>query len=829
MTKTKIFGIGLVTAIAASVVIHFVTMPPAPPAIPPVPDVIAVPTVPALTAYDMPTGDVPVSTEEWGSTLRSVSMEQVAANKLDTGNYTGTPYWKKREKWFTDNFYNTLAARRVWNPGTSPETHKRGGPVTWTYEPIPQYVPEPCDKPQKTGYDAEGCRYVLSLFKDLEAQDPEKAKIARDQVRRGRDVWFKGTFGNQDENMDHVTRNYGIGKENMYYAWLDTRTRKDRFTKWGLINDPDCVEGDASTNWYDKCQDPHSSGVLGYRKYYKEQVKDKESKVVYDPATAAYEADEIKQNKRFHVGHACVQCHVSFDPTRPPANAAEPKWANLSGTIGAQYTNQPHAFFTGVPRDNFAVQVTGAARIGTVDTSLNPNDFMHNPGTQNNIMDFANKRVFEHKMRDPVTGKISTARTRLVLKGGEDSVGEHLALIRVYVNIGLCTEDCWVPNFPHPGKLVGQGAEQSPMRIMQCAAQCDPWNYTDSKMEDLAAFLLTSGPTYLLAAKDQDGSSGEKFVDKAVVPKGHDVFARECASCHSSKVAPQNVRADKNAMAKFYEGHVFGKEDYWKTEFAEAQLNDVAFVEKYFVKDANGTLRPKQFADAQTALGLAELSFKGQDWLSNDERTSFKIIGTNMCRALHDNHNKGHIWEEFASETYRETPSPGTVKTVINRILPGVGGIEIGEKKIEGGPGYYKTFSLLSAWATAPFLHNNAIGENVYRTDGSPDFTVAARVKMFEMAYDELMMSDSPDVTPHRPRKVTVATEDFKVGPQEDGHGFPKLPFHKGTPIANLASANPHAPVTMKCDDPVENKGHQFGVDLSKEEKRALREFLKMM
>jgi hypothetical protein len=33
----------------------------------------------------------------------------------------------------------------------------------------------------------------------------------------------------------------------------------------------------------------------------------------------------------------------------------------------------------------------------------------------------------------------------------------------------------------------------------------------------------------------------------------------------------------------------------------------------------------------------------------------------------------------------------------------------------------------------------------------------------------------------------------------------------------------------MKCDDPVENKGHQFGVDLSKEEKRALREFLKMM
>jgi hypothetical protein len=33
----------------------------------------------------------------------------------------------------------------------------------------------------------------------------------------------------------------------------------------------------------------------------------------------------------------------------------------------------------------------------------------------------------------------------------------------------------------------------------------------------------------------------------------------------------------------------------------------------------------------------------------------------------------------------------------------------------------------------------------------------------------------------------------------------------------------------MGCDDPVENKGHQFGVSLSKEDKYALREFLKMM
>ena len=74
--------------------------------------------------------------------------------------------------------------------GTSPDTHKRGGAVTWDIVPIPQYEPPPCDKPQPTGYDAEGCRYVNGLFKDVEAKDPAKAKQMREQARRGRDVWY---------------------------------------------------------------------------------------------------------------------------------------------------------------------------------------------------------------------------------------------------------------------------------------------------------------------------------------------------------------------------------------------------------------------------------------------------------------------------------------------------------------------------------------------------------------------------------------------------------------------------------------------------------------
>ncbi|HVT35090.1 MAG TPA: hypothetical protein VHE37_05885, partial [Nevskiaceae bacterium] len=690
-----------------------------------------------------------------------------------------------------------------------------------SFAPIPQAAPPPCDQPQPTGYDAESCRYVNSLFKDVAAKDPAKARAWRERARRGRDVWFKGTFGNQDEIYLHFSRTVPDKIDDIWYPWLDTRERKTRFSKYGVINDPDCTEGDASTNWWDKCPDPHSSGVLGYRRYYADPVKDASGKVVFNPQTSPYEPDELKHNKRFVIGHPCVQCHVGFDPTNPPADPNEPKWENISATIGNQHINQPTMFFQGAPPDSLARMALEAGRPGTIDTSLVANDFQNNPGTQNNIMDFQNRRVFTNKMKDPVTGEIREGRTQHVLKGGEDSVGDHLALIRVYVNIGMCTEECWTPNFPTPGSYFGEQAHQRPFRIAQCAKDCEPWNYADAKMDDLAAFLVTGGPTYLMNAKDSDGTAGSSFIDLSKVPQGHKVFARECAGCHSSLVPPENVRGDKAQLAKFFDGHVFGKEDYWQYEFTDAERSAPEFQAKYLVKDAGGKLRPKQFADKEIF---------GQDWLGNDEPTPFNIIGTNMCRALHDNHSTGHIFEEFSSEDYKARPSPGSVPNVINRMIPLVGGMKVGERKIEGGPGYLRNISLLSVWATAPFLHNNAIGELTYLPDGKTiDYTVRGRIKQFEMAYAELMTSDDPNQPAHRPQKITVTDRDFKLAPREDGQGPIKLTVPKGTPVANFASSDPHHPLFMKCDDPVENKGHQFGVSLSPDDKLALREFLKLM
>lgn len=117
---------------------------------------------------------------------------------------------------------------------------------------------------------------------------------------------------------------------------------------------------------------------------------------------------------------------------------------------------------------------------------------------------------------------------------------------------------------------------------------------------------------------------GKKFVDTKLVPRGREIFAQECASCHSSKVAPENVRNDKNALAKFYDGHVFGKEDYWETEFTESKRTNPEFIAKYLAKDEAGKLRPKQFV---------ENGVFGQDWLETTKEL-FIQLSEPTCVAL---------------------------------------------------------------------------------------------------------------------------------------------------------------------------------------------------
>jgi hypothetical protein len=87
------------------------------------------------------------------------------------------------------------------------------------------------------------------------------------------------------------------------------------------------------------------------------------------------------------------------------------------------------------------------------------------------------------------------------------------------------------------------------------------------------------------------------------------------------------------------------------------------------------------------------------DFLGNDQPTPVTEVGTFRCRALHSNHKAGHLYMEYAP---RRCASSRVVADIPER----------GELK-DGGRGYMRNISLVNVWATAPFMHNNAIGPEI--------------------------------------------------------------------------------------------------------------------
>src|ERR1044072_8438424 len=92
----------------------------------------------------------------------------------------------------------------------------------------------------------------------------DTAQALSPALQHGRDVWFSETFGGEkffSAIVQGPPFNLPIGLDVAL-----TSPRATRFTQWGLLNDPDCVQGDASSGFFDKCTDPESAGVVGVRK-----------------------------------------------------------------------------------------------------------------------------------------------------------------------------------------------------------------------------------------------------------------------------------------------------------------------------------------------------------------------------------------------------------------------------------------------------------------------------------------------------------------------------------------------------------------------------------
>jgi mono/diheme cytochrome c family protein len=410
----------------------------------------------------------------------------------------------------------------------------------------------------------------------------------------------------------------------------------------------------------------------------------------------------------FLIGTSCGSCHIAFDPLNPPADPAHPKWENIKGLIGNQYTRMSELLGSGMPISSLEYQMFAHARPGVTDTSAISHDQINNPGTINALINVAQRPVFKGEIvtkwrkanscgaekdedkcwcepgrngkcwqkstREDDTTVVNLGGQKVVLpgvhrilKGGEDSIGAHEAIQRVYFNIGSCAEQCWVNHFSDMRQVDPEqrGFGQTPFNIGQCRRDCPNFRAIEDRLQNLLDFFASaeSDQTDLAAARARARQATnpaasysradfvfelEQEFGKGAVTRGQTVFAENCARCHSS--IPES------------EGGPFRNRD-----FAAANPQ-----------------HPRQVR---------------ADFLGNDQPTPVTEVGTFRCRALHSNHKAGHLYMEYASDTLRKQPLVADIP-------------ERNELK-DGGRGYYRNISLVNVWATAPFMHNNAIGPEI--------------------------------------------------------------------------------------------------------------------
>src|SRR5678815_4477183 len=255
---------------------------------------------------------------------------------------------------------------------------------------------------------------------------------------------------------------------------------------------------------------------------------------------------------------SCGFCYVGPSPANAPAYPSHASYANLSSSVGDQYmwVDRLFIFNSNRPegRTNYMYQLAHTFRPGSMDTSLVSTDGINNPRTMNAVysfmarMDLAkrlgneklgggeldNKQLNDFVTSGPLTdyyAKPDAVRTMHVLKDGADSVGLLGALNRVYLNIGLFSEE-WLLHF---NPVIG-GKDISPIKIADAQKNSGYWQATELGTPATALFFLKAAqPDHL---KDAPGGAQYLSEDAATLARGKEVFADTCARCHSSKAPP---------------------------------------------------------------------------------------------------------------------------------------------------------------------------------------------------------------------------------------------------------------------------------------------------
>lgn len=470
----------------------------------------------------------------------------------------------------------------------------------------------------------------------------------------------------------------------------------------------------------------YATGIIGLRLFPNPDF-DEAAKKRWDAEKYYSDPDyynDPKLVKPYRVGMSCGFCHVGPNPTNPPKDPENPEWANLNSNPGAQYFWFDRVFAYEADKTSFAYQHLHTNRPGALDTSLISTDYINNPRTMNAVYNLPARMLNALRLgEEEITGgerdnkqfnhfeeisadsplraffkeskdadKVLTPR---VLKDGADSVGGLGALNRVFINIGLFSEE-WLQ---HINPLVG-GKPFTPFPIKAAEQNSSYWRATELQTLDGALFFLAATPPDYL----KNAPGGERYLtdDEEVLKRGKEVFAENCAACHSSKLPeeaykffPENGCVGPNYLNCWNQ--------YWHWT------------------------NSSEFKEKMTKIVLEE-DFLRENFLSTELRVPVTLLETNICASIATNAIKGDTWDNFSSTSYKMLPSVGKAK-----IHHPVTRKPTDYDMPDGGRGYIRPPSLTSIWSTAPFLLNNTVGK--FYWSGS----VEDRMKSFDISIEQLL------------------------------------------------------------------------------------------
>jgi mono/diheme cytochrome c family protein len=651
--------------------------------------------------------------------------------------------------------------------------------------------------------------------------------LAPDEIK-GRNAWHLWTAGN-DAFWDEMARQ-SSGLVDLLKT-LDSRKRESRFKELGLINEPGYRQAKAADRfglWLDEPinaaspgVDPQiygrSTGVLGFRLF--------PNPAFTSEAFTQWNADSFYNDPKYaadpalvrpyRIGVSCSACHVGPNPLNPPQDPANPEWKNLASVIGNQYLHEGRVFAPGAKPGSFFWEILRAQPRGTSDTSRLATDNINNPNAINPIFLLNERlRIGHEEVLSGETLLLAGTQPRMKVPRVLKDGADSVGFTGAALRVFVNT-GLFYQHWLEQHQLLYGLTEQKPFSIRRAQAESVQWRATEAMLPNLARFFARLEPMHLA---DAPGGKAYLTPDPAVLYQGRTIFALHCAGCHSSRQPPLDAER--------------------QTWFL-AQSSDPEFWEGNF--------------------------------LSNEERYPVAEIGTNAGRASATNATRNHVWNWFSSETYKTQPASSPIQ-VWNPYT----------KRDEtfsfpaDGRGYYRTPSLISIWATAPFLHNNSIGE----FNGDP--SVKGRIEAFNDAIEKLLWPEkrlgrqsiwrtSAKSDLEIPGHLIPETIRNLLGKEIDNDGIFRLgPIPRDTPINLLANIDPRgdpaqlaelaikirsvlaqvhneqldpeatrllmkrelAPMLFKlskCPDLVEDRGHPFGTTLPDDDKLALIEFLKTL